>query len=92
MGCTDSIIGGRSDVKKGLPRSERQRAVNQVWRRESQKCSKLWGQDTIVKRRESARQVFLGPKSFHSSRMENEEVGVASQESEETNLFKHRRS
>lgn len=38
------------------------------------------------------RQVFLGPKTFHSSRMEYERVGVASQEFEETNLFKHRRS
>lgn len=46
----------------------------------------------MTKRRESARQVILGPKSFHSSRMENEGVGVVSQESEEINLFKHRRS
>lgn len=37
------------------------------------------------KRRESARQVFLGPKSFHSSRMKNEGEGVANQKSEETN-------
>lgn len=66
-------------------------AVNQVRRSEGE-CSNLWRQDTQGQEEREHQAVCLGTESFHSTRMGFEGVGVASQESEEINLFNHRRS